>query len=371
MKLHIFNPEHDISLAHNNKFYTAPRAGRRLREDCCFIPALWAGKDDFVLVDDVTKAKERYNRLSEYNHEFRVNHFVTLNELRKLPEGISVEPWGWDSALCFRLAKEGLSLAVLPGEDKLEIIREFSSRRFSSHIQKKLRHILLSDNIETIGESRWITDIEELKVILTTNGKSVLKEPWSSSGRGVRYVGSMIDEATVNWSTNIISRQGGIMVEPYYNKLMDFGMEFCSDSNGVRYKGLSLFKTVNGFYEGNVIASEDYKLNSLTKVIPINVLDSIRSCIEHLLYDELKGKYEGPLGVDMMIATNKQQASASALTSENWLAGALMLHPMVEINLRRTMGHVAIDLSRHYEGQATMHIDYSNGRYSFSVRKIN
>ena len=58
------------------------------------------------------------------------------------------------------------------------------------------------------------------------------------------------------------------MVEPYYRKIMDFGMEFYSDGHGkVDYVGMSLFNTKNGAYTGNVIATETYKLDIIGKYI--------------------------------------------------------------------------------------------------------
>ena len=56
MKLHIFNPEHDLALAVNQPNYTAPHAGRQLRNDLAFIPALWADEGDFVMVDSIDDA---------------------------------------------------------------------------------------------------------------------------------------------------------------------------------------------------------------------------------------------------------------------------------------------------------------------------
>lgn len=50
------------------------------------------------------------------------------------------------------------------------------------------------------------------------------------------------------------------MIEPYYNKVKDFGMEFFADETGqVHYLGLSLFHTANGAYTGNILASEEVK----------------------------------------------------------------------------------------------------------------
>ena len=53
MTLHIFNPEHDIALASNLSNFTAPHAGRQLRADLGFLPALWAEEGDVVLVENV------------------------------------------------------------------------------------------------------------------------------------------------------------------------------------------------------------------------------------------------------------------------------------------------------------------------------
>ena len=58
MILHIFNPEHDLALASNLSNFTAPHAGRQLRQDLGWLPALWAGEKDFVLVENVKNALE-------------------------------------------------------------------------------------------------------------------------------------------------------------------------------------------------------------------------------------------------------------------------------------------------------------------------
>ena len=57
MKIHIFNPEHDIALAADSVFWTAPHAGRQLRADLGWIPALWAADGDIIVVDDVTASE--------------------------------------------------------------------------------------------------------------------------------------------------------------------------------------------------------------------------------------------------------------------------------------------------------------------------
>ena len=60
MKLHVFNPEHDLALAANLSNFTAPHAGRKLRADLGCLPALWADEDDVVLVENIEQAKKTY-----------------------------------------------------------------------------------------------------------------------------------------------------------------------------------------------------------------------------------------------------------------------------------------------------------------------
>ena len=64
MKLLVFNPEHDIALASNLANFTAPHAGRQLRADLGFLPALWAEEGDKVLVDHVESAEKAFRRVA-------------------------------------------------------------------------------------------------------------------------------------------------------------------------------------------------------------------------------------------------------------------------------------------------------------------
>lgn len=346
MKLHVFNPEHDIALAHNDKYFTAPRAGRQLRKECGFLPALWADDGDYVLVDDVIKANRA---LIPFKGKGNI-HFITLADLHSLPENIEIEPWGWDSALCFQLLKGGVGRQDLPSDQQLDDIRKLSNRRFSSYILKELV-AYLNGKCNIVGEARYVTSLEELKCDLSAHERSVIKEPWSSSGRGVRYVDGNLDQQTSNWVRKVISRQGGIMVEPFYDKVLDFGMEFVSDQLGVHYRGLSIFMTDNGFYEGNLITAESQKQQIISEYTSLDTLYTIRCAIEEFLTRELTCKYNGPLGVDMMITSGQR------------------IHPMVEINLRRTMGHVAIDLHKVINICSTMQIAYNEGHYHFVIDK--
>ena len=185
----------------------------------------------------------------------------------------------------------------------------------------------------------------------------------------------MINE---KWVRNVIASQGSVMVEPYYNKVKDFGMEFEAAADGtIRYLGLSLFHTVNGAYVGNILATESIKREVISRYIPVCLLDSIKQKITKQL--RLPG-YVGPFGIDMLIVKNSgdgnHNSQFSILQPEGRsvarnLNSQLSLHPCVEINLRRTMGHVALSISPTDDDiRGVMRVIYDGGHYKFKINKL-
>jgi hypothetical protein len=169
------------------------------------------------------------------------------------------------------------------------------------------------------------------------------------------------------WARNVIASQGSIMAEPYYNKVRDFGMEFEADAEGrIHYLGLSLFHTVNGAYEGNILATESVKREMISRYIPVSLLDLVKQRIIERLH--LDG-YVGPFGIDMMIVKSIGNGNHnSQLSIVNCQLG---LHPCVEINLRRTMGHAALALSPSDDDvMGVMRIDYANNNYQLKIERL-
>ena len=335
MRLHIFNPEHDIALAVNRDGFTAPRAALQLRRDLGYLPMLWAAPGDLVLVDDVTTARKGLQRLG-MEGEARLIGRCELADHANDDDLQQVCPWGWDVALRRNLYDNGVPERLLPSAEQMQSIRRMSHRAWAAtRLLPQLRVFA-----GTVGESIEVHSADEVVRYLEKHGKIVVKEPWSSSGRGIRYVFGMAGEGragvemnqqVVNWITNVVTKQGSIMVEPYYDKLLDFGMEFMSDGRGaVDYLGLSVFHTVNGAYTGNVFETEEYKMRMLSHYVDASLIMGLQSAICSAMGSLLNGYYEGCFGVDMMVVR---------------MNGQTMVHPCVEVNLRRTMGHVALVLS--------------------------
>ncbi len=327
MRLHIFNPEHDIALSYNRRHLTMPHVVQELRMNLGWIPALWAADGDVVLVDDVAYAVKASSRHAALAHDVL---FLEKHELR----GMSFQqicPWGWDVTLCTMLSEAGIPDTLLPSAADLYMMRHLSNRLHTTDALRRLREGIEAD---TCGQTEYVIDDRRAWELIKQWKDVVVKAPWSSSGRGVRYIsGGIVPPTTQGFINNTTRLQGGIMMEPYYNKVKDFGMEFEIHSNGeTTYCGLSLFSTQNGAYTGNLIATENEKTEILEKYVRRELLDDIRERMKDYLTTHLRGHYVGPLGVDMMIVASDNRQG-------------FLLHPCVEINLRRTMGHVALAIT--------------------------
>lgn len=270
----IFNPWHDMALAYGRKPFTPPQIAVKMYERLKDIADLWNDESGYIL------------------------------------------PWGWDYYTKRWLVKQGYDEGRMPADKEIEHLRDLSNRKTYIPMLEDLRKIP-----GTVGEAHYVTTIDAV------DDGMVVKAPWSSSGRGVRvYTGE--DE----WLKKIISRQGGVMVEPYYEKVKDFAMEFMWDGLSVEYLGLSLFRNVDGrsAYDGNIVASEERKMRMLEDYVQRSLVDEIRERIKILLKQILNGlSIATPLGVDMMIVRD---------------GNSYAVHPCVEVNLRRTMGYVAIKI---------------------------
>lgn len=351
MNIHVFNPEHDIALAANSKFWTAPHAGRQLRADLGWLPSLWAEDGDLVIVNDVSQAQ---NAVRKLNRSVASVTFVTLEMLKRFGIGerddVQVMPWGWDVSIVEQLARAGVSRRLMPADDTLSRQRELSGRATASRLLQEI-----CGKFDTcIGEAKAVSSVDELKALMTEWGRVVLKSPWSSSGRGVRYIDDR-PHNIIMWADKVMRTQGYLMVERYQEKVVDFGMEFCVAEDGsVRYEGLSLFDTTAGAYTGGVLATESEKSESIERYLPNSLLSDVQMFICAWMQKEINGSYVGPFGVDMMVCKSED--------------GMLMLDPCVEINLRRTMGHVALYLSPKQEGnRLLMRIGYEGTNYHFRI----
>ncbi len=355
MNLLVFNPEHDIALAKEQPGFTPPHAARALRHDLDFLPAFLAGKEDVVLVEDVERACGRLQKVRARLARMGVccgvqSQLVSADMLPAVGKIDKVVPWGWDKAVCERLQVAGVPESSLPSKEYLKTVKELSHR---------VQAIRLLDSFVSFKNLPPATSLEQLEDWVAGMSQAVLKAPWSSSGRGIRFVDGTLTPHQQGWVRNLLKKQGSVIVEPYYRKIADLGMEFYSNGRGVvDYLGLSLFATNNGEYTGSVLATENCKRQMLQPYVSAEALDRTAEHIRQFVANDWGKRYEGPFGVDMMVVKSE--------------TGEAVLHPCVEINLRLTMGHVALAMSPRTDDEIrmSMTIVNENNQYQLKVRKL-
>ena len=322
MILHIFNPEHDLVLASGCKGYTPSANIRAMRSRLSYLPVYWADDHDVILTDDIeTATNERNINAPGLKESVR---FVSAEDLSQY-DITGINPWGWDMAVKQMLIRHGIDKKLLPDDETLDTIRMMSHRRNTVPLMNDIRNELED---KTCGNPVECSSLEEIKEVTDRWDKVVVKAPWSSSGINIIFTQKDKFDSLKSRYANLISKQGSVMVEPLYNKVKDFAMEFYSHGDGnIDYLGLSVFENYGSAYARNIIASEEEKLAAVSKYIDSALLKKICSRIRVSLGRKYTGSYRGPFGVDMMIVEQNDN---------------LLVDPCVEINLRRTMGHVAI-----------------------------
>lgn len=311
--LYLFNPENDMALASASPFYMTPANIRKMATDLSALPAWYAPEGSSVLLGD---NRQREWMEKECRFSLPVEWAVNI-----APYYIKVCPWGWNPALLRRLKEEGVSSEAMLSEEQMKRVRCLSSRQTAVDLLPRLRME------QTIGESFVFSFFEKLLMFLQKDEEVLLKSPWSGSGKGIQRVKGVPDTSVYGWAKRVVSTQGSIVVEPFYQKVVDFAMEFYSDGKGVSFVGYSLFETDGrGIYKGNVLASDKTIEARLASYVPVEVLAGIRNRSMEELDVLVAGSYEGYLGVDMMICKD---------------AEGYKVHPCVEVNLRMNMGVVS------------------------------
>lgn len=334
MILHLFNPSHDEALAANSPYYYPANVARRLQCEQGALPALWAGEGNAVLLSEESDVPHS----GPWCEGVR---FVKPRELKPTfwQELERICPWGWDPLVRHQLQRAGAPERLLPTDSELATIRCLSSRHTTTALLPRFRERLLAQcGLTTVGESVVAdTEREAQRLAAQWNG-AVAKSLWSCSGRGVFRLNSVPADNDCRRIARLLREQGGVELEPFYTPVLNFALEFEAHPDGsVEPLGVSLFGTnASGGYVGNAVAPQSELRQELANVMhwSDDVVSKLMAVCAAELESFLAQRYVGPFGVDMM-ATAPTEADAPAV-----------LHPCIELNLRRTMGHVALTIAQ-------------------------
>lgn len=328
-KTYIFNPDSDLALANGDANYLPPRSARRMADDLSLLPAWYADEGDAVLIPSSDVIYYWSKTLSNNILRSEIKLVTNKESLPSQP----LSPWGWSAALVKQMKVRGLGDEHLPSVEEMEALRALSSRRMAVEVLKALMQNL-SDTHRLIGEAAFCVTEEEIVQQVTSYPTTMLKAPWSSSGKGLRRGQGEYAPPLSGWCARTLAQQGAVVVEPLYRKVKDFAMEFYSVGDGapLTFVGYSRFVTdANGSYEGNLLMADEEIERELSTYVSREALHSVRAMLQELIGERIGADYRGYVGVDMMVCLVKRE-------NQKW---DMCLHPCVEINLRMNMGVVA------------------------------
>lgn len=318
---YIFNPEHDLCLANGSPHYLPPASALKFRADCHRQVEQWL---EGIMGEAPLEA----------------------------PYGNAdmIVPWGWNSVLVKQLRQEGVPEHLLPNEEYLNLIREYSRREHAVKCAEYLNRCNIQQNAPAPAMAKSSSgqcyplpivakSLREVEAALAKWGRIVLKSPLSGSGKGIRWVSEALSHSDIGWCLHNLEHYGSIIAEERQNVIQDFAMLFSCNlpfKSGIEFFGYSLFFTSNGAYKGSVVEDDSFIEEYLcSQGANLAELHRIRTQLQEHLTKELAGWYKGFLGVDMFLFSPTDKEHRRAL-----------LNPVVEINLRLTMGHLFRHLAR-------------------------
>ncbi len=312
-----------MALAADVKQYFPPRNIARMEADLSLLPLWWADEGDAIIVSEdadipphsslfFTTWSEGYDSLCQRaGHEF-------------VPS-----PWGWSKAMAEKLRRYGVPERYLPSDEYIADVRAFASREFAVRYITELLEVADKEGWghSLIGRDMCFVTGENFNV----SQLSIVKSPWSSSGRGVFVANAPLSPSDMQRCKKFLSAQGGFVLDRFYDKALDFAMEFELRSDGtVIFLGYSVFEAADGGrYGGNVVADQSV----LRERINLALLDSPADMVDRLieyncnsLAKYMGGRYTGVVGIDMLVDKSG------------------LVHPCIEINVRMNMGVLAMKL---------------------------
>jgi len=358
-KVFVFNPEFELNLAEGYAGYTPPKAIRELKRDLEMLPMFLARADDVVLVSEpvcpqfLADLKRRGYTTPEFvlYDDSRPKISASSPLSGRLIEGC--EPWGWDHGIAqflqplakrFRQGSEELSERVIKGVDLAS--KSWLAERQVDIIQSLPQQIREHCITQTLPGT--ISHMAALKPMLSAwralgYTEAVVKAPLGSAGRGALKVNlhHQPDPKSLRWIERVLSQQGRVVVEPWYERLMDLSYLFRVHGDGqIDGLGQTCFITdESGRYRGTF-------LGAIKHVVPRELSPFfyragghdkwVWQAAEHVIHalrPRLQAcQFTGLAGIDLMLVRD--------------VDGTPKLRIPLELNPRPTMGHVARRLAQ-------------------------
>lgn len=344
VELFIMNPSCEMAIASGVAAYTPPKQIALFEQLIEQIPIWFISSSSYLLVERCPST-EYIDSLTEILGS--TPNFITPVRLRELTSqglDIDIKLWGLTPAIEKGIQsitkRSGVCLNQPKAAQWCSTLRNFVSRHFALEIlTKSLERVETFSNLRDIVSVESLPNIaysiDEIESFMKQNSSSVLKSPWSSSGRGVMFVkGGNLEEIDKRWCSSVLKLQDSVMVEHRLERVIDFSLHFdIVESGAVNYVGLVSFNTdLRGNYNGSNIEALPKSFieeTALTEDIFNRVANDI--VLPELVNSGIGDIYSGSLGVDGIVYRSE-------------VDGSIKINPCLEINVRESMGRVTLSL---------------------------
>lgn len=304
-KLHLANTHFEQELSSRGAFSLEKAAARHpIFAQLQFLPFLYGAAGDGVAVTELPDPEFLEKR--ENSPKLHL-----LSEKGPLPYQ-TVDSWGASLAVA-RFAKEHQLSYVIPD---WEVVREVNSKAFSFAKSPKLP-----------GAALLYTEKEVQQWQESLGGPKVLKSCFGVSGQGHLF----LDKSSPLQLSRFLHKVGlPVIAEPWVPRLLDFSTQWMLlEAGKIEYIGATLCEnSALGRYVANRVGDEKELFGE-----NLCFLKEHSAVARELLSKMAELGYFGHVGFDAMLYEE---------------AGKKKLHPIVEINARKTMGWVALQLQRRF-----------------------
>ncbi|MCQ2284508.1 MAG: hypothetical protein MJZ57_06375 [Bacteroidales bacterium] len=329
MNLYLFNPEHDYALANNDPHFMAPASAVRFADECALFLQYLIPEDGILFLP--------------YREHLRFYDTATKAFMEHPPHIDKIVPWGWDALM--RQQCSPFFTGHLLDAQRIANTHALAHRANTISAMEFLREQCPSIEIPTAAT--LLLSAKEVEKFVTEQREVILKSPYSGNGRGNLYAHEgQYTPTLARQSSGVIRRQGAILGEPLYNLVQDFALEFLCHKGRVSFAGYSLFNTRHYGYAGNVLCSDECIEHTLSQWVSISQLHEIRTKLTTYLQMFVAPDYDGYVGVDMFVYQENREYK---------------INPMVEMNIRMTMGmaaHILYEKYVHPNATGTMELLY-------------
>lgn len=345
-QLYLFNPGHEMEVLCGKSHYTPPYTVQKMSIDLEMLPVWYGGAGSFTLVRNQRASQFIASLPKDFRHSLSSPMILSLmmkelyrrkkiGEKPKLPP-LTAAIWGVSPRSIdayTELKQAGMDIEI--PEWKEEFARLTKRQTSADCLDRLQKKIPITPSVKI---PEFFSDKKELEEYVAANTPPfVLKTPYSSSGRGLyRVETNQLDNRALSWVTGALKKQYMVSIEPALERIFDLATEFYSDGNGhVNYVGLSIFETQsNGQYVGSMLGTQELLQQRLSEYILPEDFLFLAEQIRLILEEMVGNTYCGYMGVDMFIYKTAD--------------GDYAVHPFVELNLRYTMGLVAMQISKHF-----------------------